>query len=121
MSATLELSSPRKRASRVPQNWTPAFAGVTTLLVHPGRILKRELAARHMTVSAFAGALKLPESRVRGIVAGRRRIDVEAALRLARYFGNSPQFWMNLQTGYELALAERKIGARVRAQVRRAA
>ena len=89
--------------------------------VHPGRILKRELAARRMTISAFAAALKLPEGRVRGIIAGQRPLAVEVALRLARYFGNSPQFWMNLQIAYELALAERAIGARVRSEVRRAA
>jgi addiction module HigA family antidote len=89
--------------------------------VHPGRILKRELATRELTASAFAAALRLPESRVRGIIGGRRRIDVETALRLARYFGNSPQFWMNLQTNYDLALAERALGRRVRSEVRRAA
>ena len=87
------------------------------LPVHPGRILKRELEARSLSASGLAMALRLPSSRITDIVNGKRGISAESALRLGRYFGNSAQFWMNLQTAFELAVAEGEIGARVKAEV----
>jgi addiction module HigA family antidote len=85
--------------------------------VHPGRILKREIEARGLSANRLALALRLPSGRITDIVNGKRSISAESALRLGRYFGNSAQFWMNLQTAFELAVAERDIGARVNAEV----
>ena len=82
-------------------------------LVHPGRILKRELAARDLSANKLALALRVPSGRITSILNGKRAISPETALRLARYFGNSPQFWMNLQTNYELS------STRPRSRVRR--
>jgi addiction module HigA family antidote len=84
--------------------------------VHPGRILRRELSARSLSANALALALRLPSGRITDILNAKRGISPETALRLARYFGNNPRFWLNLQTDYELALAEREIGERVAAE-----
>jgi len=85
--------------------------------VHPGRVLKRELQARSMSANKLALALRVPSGRITLILNAERAISPETALRLARYFGNSAQFWMNLQTSYDLAVAERRIGARIKAEV----
>lgn len=87
------------------------------LPVHPGRILKRELVAREMSANRLALALRLPSGRITDILNGKRGISPETALRLGRYFGNDPRFWLNLQTSYELAQAEKEIGAKVNAEV----
>lgn len=89
--------------------------------VHPGRILKRELQARSLSANKLALALRVASGRITSILNGKRAITPETALRLARYFGNSPQFWMNLQTSYELQVAEQTIGERVTAEVDTAA
>jgi antitoxin HigA-1 len=85
--------------------------------VHPGRILKRELAARELSANKLSLALRLPSGRIVDIINGKRGVSPETALRLARYFGNSARFWLNPQTAYELAVAEREIGGRVAAEV----
>jgi addiction module HigA family antidote len=85
--------------------------------VHPGRILKRELTARELSANRLALSLRLPSGRITEILNGKRGISPETALRLARYFGNSPRFWLNLQSNYELAVAEKEIGERVAAEV----
>ncbi len=89
--------------------------------VHPGRILKRELRGRSLSANKLALALRVPSGRITSILNGKRAITPETALRLARYFGNSPQFWMNLQTSYELQVAEQTIGERITAEVDAAA
>jgi addiction module HigA family antidote len=89
--------------------------------IHPGRILKRELAARALSSNRLALALRVPSGRITSILNGKRAITPETALRLAHYFGNSPQFWMNLQTSYDLAVAEQTLGARIKAEVNTAA
>ncbi len=83
--------------------------------------MKRELAARELSANQLALALRVPSGRVTGILNGKRGITAETALRLARYFDNSAQFWMNLQSRYELAVAERELGAKVKAEVSGAA
>jgi addiction module HigA family antidote len=87
------------------------------LPVHPGRILKRELEARELSANRLALALRLPSGRITDIINGKRGISPETALRLGRYFGNDARFWLNLQTNFELAVAEREIGDRVIAEV----
>ena len=89
--------------------------------VHPGRILRRELAARELSANALARALRVSSGRIVDILNGKRAISVETALRLGRYFGNDAQFWMNLQAHYDLALAERDLGAPVKREVEQAA
>jgi addiction module HigA family antidote len=85
--------------------------------VHPGRTLAAELAARGLTAGALALKLRVPANRLSDIVRGQRAISPETALRLGRYFGNSPQFWMNLQTAYDLAMARQEIGATIEREV----
>ena len=88
--------------------------------VHPGRILKRELSARELSANKFALALRVPSGHT-SILNGKRAITPETALRLGRYFGNSAQFWMNLQTRYDLLMTERSIGDRIDSEVEHAA
>jgi addiction module HigA family antidote len=88
--------------------------------IHPGRILKREMSARSLSANKLALALRVPSGRITQILNGKRGISAETALRLARYFGNSPQFWINLQSRYDLAVVEQNIGAKVIAEVQEA-
>lgn len=89
--------------------------------VHPGRVLKRELEARALSANQLALALRLPSGGITDILNGKRGISADTALRLARFFGNTARFWLNLQTAYELSIAEREIGARIAEQSRPAA
>jgi antitoxin HigA-1 len=89
--------------------------------VHPGRVLKRELVARELSANRLALALRLPSGRITDILNGKRAISADTALRLGRYFGNSAQFWANLQTAYDLAVAQREHGKKIEAEVQPAA
>ena len=89
--------------------------------VHPGRILKAELEARSLSANALALALRTPSGRITDIVNGKRAVSTETAMRLGRYFGQSPRFWLDLQTNYELAIAEASVGARIDIEVAPAA
>ena len=81
------------------------FAAVT-----PGEILKEEFLAEYgLSQSALAHAIGISPNRIAEIVNNRRRITADTALRLALYFGNSPEFWMNLQANYDLKIASRKL------------
>jgi addiction module HigA family antidote len=91
--------------------------GLTLPPVHPGQTIEAELAARGLTAHAAALKMRVPANRLGHILAGERGITADTALRLARLFGTSAQFWMNLQSQYELAVAERDIGARIAAEV----
>ena len=88
-----------------------------TPAIHPGRILKRELAARALSGSRLAILLGVPSGRITDILNGRRSISADTALRLGRYFGNSTQFWIDLQGQYDIAVAERDIGEDIRKYV----
>jgi len=89
--------------------------------IHPGRVLKREMAARDLSANKLSLALRVPSGRITQILNGKRGISAETALRLGMYFGNSAQFWINLQSRYDLAIVEKKIGAKVYAEVEQAA
>ena len=74
--------------------------------VHPGEILKEEfLDAFGLTAGKLARALNVPRTRIERIVKGVRVVSPDTALRLSRYFGNTPEFWLNLQRSYDLAVA----------------
>lgn len=82
--------------------------------IHPGEVLREEfLIPLNMSAHALALELKVPAPRINDIVRERRAITPDTALRLARYFGNTPQFWMNLQTSYDLKCAERDNGPKI--------
>jgi len=89
--------------------------------IHPGRILKRELATRGLSASKLALALRVPSGRITSILNRKRAITPETALRLGRFFGNSAQFWLNLQARYDLLIVERELGDRIKAEVEHAA
>jgi antitoxin HigA-1 len=76
---------------------------------HPGEILLEEMEERNLSVNYVARALRVPPSRIDEIVKRRRAVTAETALRLARFLGTSPQFWLNLQTAYDLAMASDKL------------
>jgi addiction module HigA family antidote len=82
--------------------------------VHPGEILREEfMAPLELSMNKMAMTLRVPVTRIADIVNERRGITADTALRFARYFKNSPAFWMNLQTRYDLGVAEDGIAAKV--------
>ena len=84
---------------------------------HPGVILAEELEARGLSAAALAIKLRVAPQRVQEIVAGKRGISAETALRLGRYFGNEPEFWLSLQGAHDLAVLRRDRGERIAAEV----
>ncbi len=87
--------------------------------VHPGEILRDEfLTPLGMSVYELAFAIKVARSRVNEIVLGRRAMTTDTAMRLARYFGTSPEFWINLQARYDLDVAVRSTRRRIEREVR---
>jgi addiction module HigA family antidote len=85
--------------------------------VHPGEVLLDELAARGLTAHALALKLRVPANRLTEILNGKRGISPETALRLSRYLGPSATFWWSLQGQYDLARAEKRFGAKIKAEV----
>jgi addiction module HigA family antidote len=85
--------------------------GISLPPSHPGETLADELAARGLTANALALKLRVPANRISDIVRGRRALTAETALRLGRYFGTGAKFWVDLQASYDLAVAERDLGA----------
>ena len=88
------------------------------LAAHPGRFLKRELSSRKLSANRLAIDLGVPSGRVTDILNGRRSITADTAVRLGRYFGNSAQFWLNLQGQYDIAVIERDKGVDINRRVR---
>jgi len=86
--------------------------------IHPGEVLKEELAEINMSANAFAQALHVPANRITAILSGTRSITADTALRIAFFFGTTPEFWLNLQTSYDLKLAKAAVGSRVEKEVR---
>ena len=89
--------------------------------IHPGRILNREMSARNLSANKLALMLRVPSGRITQILNQKRGISAETALRLSRYCGNGAQFWMNLQTRYELGTAEHEMGPRIKSEVQQIA
>jgi addiction module HigA family antidote len=87
-------------------------------LIHPGEILREELMAPlGLSTNALALALRVPATRIGEIVREQRSITPATALRLARYFGTTPDLWLGLQIEYELRLVRREIGGQVEMEV----
>jgi addiction module HigA family antidote len=82
--------------------------------IHPGKVLAEDLEALDMSAAELSRQLKVPTNRVTEILNGQRAVTGDTALRLAHVFGTSAQFWLNLQSLYELRLAEEKAGAAIR-------
>ena len=87
------------------------------VLIHPGELLRDELAELGVSMNDLGRALRVPMNRVSAIVNGKRGITVDTALRLARYFGTSPQYWINLQTAYDLDVADRDLRPQIELEV----
>ena len=82
--------------------------------IHPGEILADELKEIGVSAAELARILGVPANRISQIMAGKRAISADTALRLARYFGTTPDLWMNLQKAYELDLARQQVGETLR-------
>jgi addiction module HigA family antidote len=87
-------------------------------IAHPGRLLKRELAVRGLSANRLALAIGVPSGRITDMLNGRRSISADTAVRLGRYFGNRPQFWMDLQAQYDIAVVERDRGSEIALRIR---
>jgi addiction module HigA family antidote len=81
--------------------------------IHPGRILKNEIEETGMSPHMVAIALRIPANRLTEIINGRRSISADTAMRLGRFFGTTAQFWMNLQSHYELQVAEDRLSEKI--------
>src|SRR5215469_5813324 len=93
---------------------------ITRRPVHPGEMLREEfMKALGLSINGLALELHVPVTRISEIVNERRGITADTALRLARYFGMSPDFWMNIQKDYELILTRQKSGKTIERQVQR--
>jgi antitoxin HigA-1 len=83
---------------------------VARIPIHPGEHLKEELKALDMSAAELSRQLQVPTNRITGILNGQRSITGDTALRLSHFFGTSNEFWLNLQTLYDLRVAEQEAG-----------
>ncbi len=81
--------------------------------IHPGEVLKDELEELGLSAEALSREIHVPANRISQIVAGRRGITADTALRLGHWFGMSAEFWLNLQKSYELRLAAQEVGEEI--------
>lgn len=88
---------------------------------HPGAILRAELEARGMSAHRLALAIRVPANRITAILRGDRAVTAETAVRLGRYLGTGPEFWMTLQSAYEIAAVNREKGRAIEKEVPAAA
>jgi addiction module HigA family antidote len=88
------------------------------LIAHPGRLLKREMAARDLSANRLAIDLGVPSGRITDILNGRRSITADTAVRLGRYFGNNARFWLDLQGQYDIAAVQRERGKEIARRAR---
>ena len=82
--------------------------------IHPGEILAKELEELGVSPTELSRQIRVPANRISQIINGKRAITGDTALRLAHWFGTSPQFWMNLQALYDVRLAEQQAGTEIR-------
>ena len=86
--------------------------------IHPGEILKGELEELNISANAFSKALDVPANRITAILSAQRGISADTALRLARFFGSSPDFWMSLQSSYDVKVARAVVGKEIEKTVK---
>ncbi|MDE2167362.1 MAG: HigA family addiction module antidote protein [Alphaproteobacteria bacterium] len=86
-------------------------------IVHPGRLLRRELRARRLSANRLALELGVPSGRITDILNGRRSITADTAVRLGRFLGNGARFWLDLQGQYDIARVERDRGGEIARRV----
>ena len=84
---------------------------------HPGVVLRAELDARGLSAHRLALAIRVPANRITAILHGDRAVTAETAVRLGRYFGTGPEFWMTLQSAYDIATVNRERGRAIEAEV----
>jgi antitoxin HigA-1 len=87
-------------------------------VVHPSRFLMREMATRKLSANRLSLDIGVPSGRVTDILNGRRAITADTAVRLGLYFGNSAQFWLDLQSQYDIAVVQREKGGEIAKRVR---
>src|SRR5581483_1011994 len=87
---------------------------MATIAIHPGEHLAEELRELGMSAAELARKLDVPTNRITGILNGQRAVTGDTALRLGHFFGMSPEFWLNLQSLYELRVARKKAGRSIR-------
>ena len=85
--------------------------------IHPGEQLREELEELGLSARAFAKALQVPVNRITSILNEQRAVTADTALRLARYFGTTPELWLNLQSAYELRQARQAVGQQIERDV----
>jgi addiction module HigA family antidote len=83
---------------------------MAAMAIHPGEHLAEELKELGMSAAELARKLEVPTNRITSILNGQRAITGDTALRLSHFFGTSPEFWLNLQSLYELRVAQKKVG-----------
>jgi antitoxin HigA-1 len=83
---------------------------VATVIQHPGKVLRKQLESVGISPTELARQLHVPANRITQIVNGQRGITGDSALRLAHWFGNNPEFWMDLQSRYDIAVARTEAG-----------
>ena len=114
----LHMSIAREAVEAQRVDFSDVATGRRLPSIHPGEILRNEfLQPLGISVYEFANAIKVPRSRVNDIVRGRRAVTPDTAMRFARYFGTTPNFWINLQAQYDLEIAERTIRRKVEREV----
>ena len=108
----------REDVDRRRVDFSDVVSGQRLAAVHPGEVLREEfLTPMGLSVYRLAAALKVSRPRLNDLVLGRRRVTVDTALRLGRYFGTTPEFWIALQTRYDLDVAERTVRDRIEREV----
>ena len=86
--------------------------------IHPGEILKAELEELNLSANAFAKALDVPTNRITAILNEQRSVTADTALRLAQFFGSTPDFWMSLQSSYDVKVARAAVGKEIEKSVK---
>ncbi|MCP4283421.1 MAG: HigA family addiction module antidote protein [Gammaproteobacteria bacterium] len=86
--------------------------------VHPGEVLRDEIDALDMSAKALAQELDVPPNRITAILHGQRGVTADTALRLSRYLGTTPEFWLNLQKTFELRIAEMEAGESIAKRIK---
>ena len=96
------------------EDWNDAKCDMAVTAIHPGGHLGEELRELGLSAAELARRLNVPTSRITGILNRQRAVAGDTALRLAHFFGTSPEFWLNLQSLYELRIAQKKAGKSIK-------